>query len=108
MKEAAADPTLGIDTKLTFVKPDAMGSDIEIDWINGNVPILGGEGDDMGTGNSGDYEVPKDIKIDDIVPIESQPIKDQKPKPKKPGENTPPPAGKAVMPPPPKKPGGRK
>jgi penicillin-binding protein 1A len=107
MKEAAADPSLGIDTKLTFIKPDAMGSDIEIDWINGNVPILGGEGDDMGTGNSGDYEVPKDIKIDDIVPIESQPIKKPDPKPKKPGENTPPPAGKAVMPPP-KKPGGRK
>jgi penicillin-binding protein 1A len=112
MKEAAADPSLGIDTRLSFVKPDAMGSDIEIDWINGNVPILGGEGDDMGTGNSGDYEVPKDIKLDDIVPIESQPIKKPEPKPKKPGENVPPAPGtgpKAVMPAPVvKKPGGRK
>ncbi len=109
MNKSAADPTCGIDTKLPFVKPDAMMNDLEIDWINGNIPVLGGEGDEIGTGASGDYEVPKDIKIDDIVPAESQPLKPVD-KTKKPDQKTPvPPATnppKATMPPP-KKPGGR-
>lgn len=71
MGKAAEDPNCGIDTKLTFVKPDGM-NDINIDYTNGGVPILGGEVEDMGTGTSKDYyEVPKNIKVEDIIP-ESQ------------------------------------
>jgi penicillin-binding protein 1A len=114
MGKAAADPNCGIDTKLSFVKPDAMINDIEIDFVNGNTPILGGEGDETGTGKSGDYDVPKDIKIEDIGP-ESEPLPKTDPK-KKPETPTTPPANipgdkkpKATMPPaqPIKKPGGR-
>lgn len=68
MNKAAADPNCGIDTKLTFMKPDMMTNEIEIDYSNGSIPLLGGEGEDVGTGSSGDYEVPKDIKPEDILP----------------------------------------
>lgn len=67
-KKAAADPECGIDTKLSFVKPEIMNNDIDIDYVNGNIQILGGEGEDGGTGNSNDYEIPKDIKPEDIAP----------------------------------------
>lgn len=76
MAKAAADPNCGIDTKLTFVKPDGA-NDFNIDYSNGGVPVLGGEVEDMGTGASTDYGVPEKIKIEDIVP-ESQ-LEDGKP-----------------------------
>ncbi|MFX5586944.1 hypothetical protein ABTE16_19560, partial [Acinetobacter baumannii] len=60
--KAANDPNCGIDTKLTFVKPDVMSNDIIIDYINGTTPVLGGEGEDMGTGTSNDYEIPGNTK----------------------------------------------
>jgi penicillin-binding protein 1A len=78
MKKAAADPNCGLDAKLTFVKPDVMKNDITIDYINGNTPILGGEGEDMGTGTSKDYEVPKDIRIEDIAPESQIPLDESK------------------------------
>jgi penicillin-binding protein 1A len=115
--KAAADANCGIDTKLTFIKPDILINDINIDYINGTTPILGGEGEDVGTGTSNDYEVPKDIKPEELG-AESQIIlkegekpvdlKDKKPAnlpvppTNKPGEK-PAEKPKAVMP---KKPGG--
>ncbi len=126
MSKAAADPNCGIDTRLTFVKPEGM-SEINIDYSNGGIPVLGGEAEDMGTGSEKDYEIPKNIKVEDIVP-ESQLDEDARaaakttenaPKekdPKKPAADKPvtTPAAlpvnkdkKAVMPPP-KKPGGGK
>jgi penicillin-binding protein 1A len=115
--KAAADANCGIDTKLTFIKPDILTNDINIDYINGTTPVLGGEGEDLGTGTSNDYEVPKDIKPEELG-AESQIIlkegekpvdpKDKKPTnlpatpANKPGEK-PAEKPKAVMP---KKPGG--
>lgn len=94
MKKAAADPSLGIDTKLSFVKPDGMLNDIDINAIDADIPILNGEGEGMGTGSEQDYEIPKGINLEDIIPAESQPIKTPE-KPKippvnNPGKNTPP------------------
>jgi penicillin-binding protein 1A len=94
MKKAAADPSLGIDTKLSFVKPDGMLNDIDINAIDADIPILNGEGEGMGTGSEQDYEIPKGINLEDIIPAESQPIKTPE-KPKippvnNPGKTTPP------------------
>jgi len=70
MKKAAEDPNCGIDTKLTFVKPEGMTNDIDLNNLN-NVPVSNGEVDESGTGKSGDYDVPKDIKMEDIIGPES-------------------------------------
>ncbi len=110
--KAAADPNCGIDTKLSFVKPEVMSNDIIIDYINGTNPILGGEGEDMGTGNSEDYELTKNIKPEELG-AESDLIIDNKKTstpPSSPANNTPKPADKpkAILPPPVKKPGGNK
>jgi len=123
MKKVAADPNCGLDTKIAFAKPDVMTNDITIDYINGNVPVLGGEGGSLGTGTSGDYDVPKNITIEDIKPesdinlgddkklTPSKPIRNNKDTSRKnneklliPPANTPE-KKKAVMPPPVKKPG---
>ena len=118
MAKAAADPNCGIDSKLTFVKPDAM-NEIDINNFNTNTPVLGGEAEDAGTGTSNDYEVPKDIKPEDIGP-ESE-IKITEPKTNNPKDTkkstdkpqtapavVPDKKAKAVLPPAPvKKPGGR-
>jgi len=108
--KAASDPNCGIDTRLTFIKPEVMSNDINIDYINGTSPVLGGEGEDMGTGTSSDYEIPKDIKPEEMG-AESQFIIEESKKPadpkdpKKPGTpaNKPAEKPKTVMP---KKPGG--
>jgi penicillin-binding protein 1A len=110
--KAAADPNCGIDTKLSFVKPEVMSNDIIIDYINGTNPILGGEGEDMGTGTSEDYELTKNIKPEELG-AESDFIIDNKKTtipPASPANNTPKPADKpkAILPPPVKKPGGNK
>ncbi len=123
MNKVAADPNCGMDTKLAFAKPDVMTNDITIDYINGNVPVLGGEGGSLGTGTSGDYDVPKNITIEDIKPESDinlgdekklsplKPIKNNKDTSRKnneklliPPANTPE-KKKAVMPPPVKKTG---
>jgi penicillin-binding protein 1A len=62
-----------------------MSTDINIDYINGTVPMLGGEGEDMGAGSSSDYEIPKDIKPEEIG-SESQYIVEESPKPTEPKE----------------------
>lgn len=43
MNKAANDPACGIDTKITFSKPEDVNTDIQIDYSNGNVPIQSGE-----------------------------------------------------------------
>ncbi len=110
--KAIADPNCGIDTKLSFIKPEVMSNDIIIDYINGTNPILGGEGEDMGTGTSEDYEIPKNIKPEDLGAESDIIIENKKPAtpPGIPGNNTNKPAEKpkAVLPPPVKKPGGNK
>jgi hypothetical protein len=57
--------------------------------------VLGAESEDLGTGTEGDYEVPLNIKAEDIAP-ESQKATDTKPvtdpKPTDPKKQTPPPA----------------
>lgn len=50
------DPNCGLDRTVTFTKPENMSNDIIMDWINGSNPALGGEGEDVGTGTSTDYE----------------------------------------------------
>ena len=68
MRKAANDPNCGIDTKLTFVKPESMTNDIFIDYAGGTNAIPSGESEGDGTGGSKSdaYDVPKNIKMDDI------------------------------------------
>jgi penicillin-binding protein 1A len=93
--KAAADANCGIDTKLTFSKPDMVENEIMLDYLNNTPPLLGAESEDLGTGTEGDYAVPLDIKAEDIAP-ESQKATDTKPatdpKPSDPKKQTPPPA----------------
>ncbi len=107
--KAAADPNCGIDKSATFVKPDVMSNDIVIDYLNDSTPILGGEGEDVGTGNSQDYEMPQNIKLEDIgAESDIKPASPKTPEKKDTKGNTPPPPAekpKAVLP---KKPGGGK
>jgi penicillin-binding protein 1A len=121
--KAAADPNCGLDPSQTFIKPDVMSNDIILDYINGTKPQLGGEAEDQGNGNSADYDVPKDIRPEEIKPeseldieatkksqLKQSDLKPQ-PLPKQLENKTLPPAkkpvekGKAIMPPTPKKPG---
>jgi len=48
MRKAAADPACGIDTKMTFNRPEDINTDIQIDYTNGNVPIMSGESETGG------------------------------------------------------------
>ncbi len=83
MGKAAADPNCGLDPKLSFVKPEAM-PEIIIQETSG-VPI--GDGETNGTLKSDDYSVPKDIKKEDIIPLDSEKPEDQKDtKQNKPGD----------------------
>jgi penicillin-binding protein 1A len=84
MRKAAADPNCGLDTKLSFVKPENMA---EIN-IEDNANILPGEGD--GPGNEQQYELPKSITKDDISAESEIPV-DQKKAVEKPKTTTPPP-----------------
>jgi penicillin-binding protein 1A len=84
MAKAAADPNCGLDTKLSFVKPENMA---EIN-IEDNANILPGEGD--GPGNEQQYELPKSITKDDISAESEIPV-DQKKAVEKPKTTTPPP-----------------
>ena len=118
MNKAAADPNCGIDTKLTFAKPEEMVNDIHIDFTNGNIPISNGENEELGTGSENDYSIPKknteeiaaesDTKIEDTKTI--PPIKTADKDPKKQPEKSPAipanaPPKKGVMPAQKKKPG---
>jgi penicillin-binding protein 1A len=87
--KAAADANCGIDTKLTFSKPDMVENEIMLDYLNNTAPVLGAESEDVGTGTEGDYEVPQNIKAEDIAP-ESQKATERKPAdPKKQTQSTP-------------------
>ncbi|MEN9976666.1 MAG: hypothetical protein RIR36_826 [Bacteroidota bacterium] len=93
--KTAADANCGIDTKLTFSKPDMIENEIMLDYLNNTPPVLGAESEDLGTGTAEDYEVTQNIKAEDIAP-ESQKATDTKPvtdpKPTDPKKQTPPPA----------------
>ena len=129
MGKAAADPNCGIDSKITFVKPDAI-NDIDINNFNINAPSIGDGESDATTGTSKDYDVPKEIKpedigheseikIEDVKPTDKPAVtppktgenKDPKKQPDKttiPPANTPDKKGKNLLPPQVKKPGGGK
>ncbi len=119
MNKVAADPNCGIDANSTFMKPDVMQNDIFIDYDA--VPVLGGEGENTGTGTEGDYGLAKDNSVVEIgpesdilpkdekkgVPNKITPDKDNK-NPKDKNQQLAPPANipkikKAEMPPPTKK-----
>jgi len=93
--KAANDEMCGIDTKLTFTKPEIVENEIMLDYLNNYSPLLGAESEDLGTGTADDYEVPESIKAEDIAP-ESQKSTDKKPvtdpKPADSKKQTPPPA----------------
>ncbi|MFL9483143.1 transglycosylase domain-containing protein [Chitinophagaceae bacterium LWZ2-11] len=77
------DPSVaGIDPKATFVKPEVMKNDINFDQFQGITPSSAAEGEDMGNGSSKDYDIPADIKPEDLG-AESKPLKEdtQKSKP---------------------------
>lgn len=99
--KAAGDANCGIDTKLTFSKPDMVENEIMLDYLNNTPPVLGAESEDLGTGTEGDYAVPLDIKAEDIAP-ESQKATDTKPatdpKPTDPKKQTPPPPAVVTKP----------
>ena len=107
MKKALADPNCGLDTKLTFVKPDVMTNDIFIDYMNGNTPVLGGEGENVGTGSEKDYDVPNNIKAEEFggesdIKLQNLKTVPIKPLETKPGDKTttPIPTPKPILPPP--------
>jgi penicillin-binding protein 1A len=99
--KAAADANCGIDTKLTFSKPDMIENEIMLDYLNNTPPVLGAESEDLGTGTAEDYEVTQNIKAEDIAP-ESQKANDKKPftdpKPTDPKKQTPPPPALVTKP----------
>jgi penicillin-binding protein 1A len=123
--KAAADPNCGLDPSQTFLKPENM-SEINFDYFNGTTAPMIGEGEDQGNGTSTDYEVPKEIKAEEIRPesdinleaTKNSKLKESDLKPqigpksndgKSPNQgNKPPEKGKAIMPPPVKKPGNGK
>jgi penicillin-binding protein 1A len=43
-------------------------SEINLDYFNGTTAPMIGEGEDQGNGTSSDYEVPKEIKAEEIRP----------------------------------------
>lgn len=106
MHKTANDPTCGIDTKLTFSKPEEINTDFQIDYSNGNVPIQSGESEIGITGVETGYDV---AGATEVIGAESDTtLLGNKPKtlpatggnPPKPAENKPP----ANLPSPPKNP----
>ena len=99
--KAAKDEMCGIDTKLSFTKPEIIDNEIMLDYLNNFSPLLGGESENLGTGTEDDYEIPDNIKAEDIAP-ESQITTDTKPatdpKPSDPKKQTTPPAAVITKP----------
>jgi penicillin-binding protein 1A len=93
MRKAAADPACGIDTKMTFNRPEDINTDIQIDYTNGNVPIMSGESETGGgvveTGyDAGNTEVigaESDTSLLGVRPKPTPPAGDQPPA--KPADN---------------------
>jgi penicillin-binding protein 1A len=96
MRKAANDPACGLDTKITFTKPEDINTDIQIDYTNGNVPIMSGEGENGG----GTTETGYDVGNNEVIGAESDTsLLGNRPKatpppaeqpPAKPGDNRPP------------------
>ena len=99
--KAAKDEMCGIDTKLSFTKPEIIDNEIMLDYLNNFSPLLGGESENIGTGTEDDYEIPDNIKAEDIAP-ESQKTPDTKPatdpKPSDSKKQTTPPAAVVTKP----------
>jgi penicillin-binding protein 1A len=94
MTKAAADPNCGLDTKLTFVKPEAMPEII----IDSDSTIPNGENEGLGAPTSEDYTVPTRISKEDIVPAESDTSGEEKRKIPKPVDKKIPPGVAPVIP----------
>ena len=96
MRKAANDPACGIDTKITFNKPEDINTDFQIDYTNGNVPIMSGESENGG----GTTETGYDAGNNEVIGAESDTsLLGNRPKatpppaelpPAKPGDNRPP------------------
>jgi penicillin-binding protein 1A len=113
MHKAANDASCGIDTKLTFTKPEEINTDFQIDYTNGNVPIQSGESEIGISGAETGYDV---TEATEVIGAESDTtLLGNKPKSlpasgnlPKPVENKPPanlPTPPKNPPPPPKKTG---
>jgi penicillin-binding protein 1A len=113
MHKAANDASCGIDTKLTFTKPEEINTDFQIDYTNGNVPIQSGESEIGISGAETGYDV---TEATEVIGAESDTtLLGNKPKSlpasgniPKPVENKPPanlPTPTKNPPPPPKKTG---
>ena len=113
MGKASEDPNCGIDTRMTFAKPEGA-SEISIDYMNANTPILNAEGDENGSVKPSDYDAGTYI-----IPESDTSFTIRKTEPKSDGNKdtkktsdkvivppTLPKKGKAVMLPPVKKQGG--
>ena len=55
MGKASVDPNCGIDTRMTFAKPEGA-SEISIDYMTANELILNEEGDETGSTKQSDYD----------------------------------------------------
>jgi penicillin-binding protein 1A len=65
--KALRDPTLGLDRNAKFLKPESMSNDVIYDYLNSsNAVTPGAQGEDMGNGNSEDYNVPLDPAPEEI------------------------------------------
>ena len=110
MGKASEDPNCGIDTRMTFAKPEGA-SEISIDYMNANAPILNAEGDENGSVKPSDYDAGTYIipESDTSLTIrKSEPKSEGNKDPKKTGDKptipaTLPKKEKAIMPPPVKK-----
>jgi penicillin-binding protein 1A len=91
---------VGIDPNATFVKPDVMPTDISFDDFNGTTPTLGAEGEDIGNGTSKDYEIPSNIKPEDIGAESQIPTTTETDKPATKPNDTKSPTNKPVSAPP--------
>ncbi len=108
--KAKDDATLGLDSKMAFVKPESLSNTITYDWINSVPADIGAEGADLGNGSAADYggeEIPIENNQDYISPESTLPdsaTKQNPPEKAKPKNNdkNKPPEPKAVMPPKPK------
>ena len=99
--KAAKDEMCGIDTKLSFTKPEIIDNEIMLDYLNNFSPLLGGESENLGTGTEDDYEIPENIQAEDIAPesqksTDTKPVTDSKPSDSK--KQTTPPAALVTKP----------
>lgn len=65
--KALRDNTLGLDRNAKFLKPESMSNEMIYDYLNSsNAVAPGAQGEDVGNGNSDDYNIPADIQPEEI------------------------------------------